>query len=89
MEEKWATLRFNFRGVGASEGEHSGGVGEAEDAAAAVGFVAGQPGIPKDGAVLAGYSFGSMAAVMAAPKIAASARWCWWRCRSRWRSAVR
>ena len=68
-KKRWATLRFNFRGVGASEGEHDGGAGEADDAAAAVAFLAGQPGIQKDGAVLAGYSFGSIAAMTAAPKI--------------------
>ena len=40
LEALWqrgfATLRFNFRGVGASEGEHSGGVGEGDDAKAAM-----------------------------------------------------
>jgi len=69
-KKEWATLRFNFRGVGASEGEHGGGVGEAEDAAAAVAYLTTQPGIHKDGVVLAGYSFGSIAAMAAAPKIA-------------------
>jgi len=68
-KKEWATLRFNFRGVGESEGEHSGGAGEADDAAAAVGFVTSQPGVQRDGAVLAGYSFGSIAAVTSAPKI--------------------
>jgi len=65
----WGTLRFNFRGVGASEGEHGGGVGEAADAAAAIKFLTGQPGVQPDGAVLAGYSFGAMAAMTAAPSI--------------------
>jgi hypothetical protein len=68
-KKQWATLRFNFRGVGASEGEHDGGAGEADDAAAAVAFLAGQTGVQKDGVVLAGYSFGSIAAMTAAPKI--------------------
>jgi alpha/beta superfamily hydrolase len=68
-KKEWATLRFNFRGVGESEGEHGGGAGEAEDAAAAIGFITSQAGIQPEGAVLAGYSFGSIAAVTAAPKI--------------------
>jgi alpha/beta superfamily hydrolase len=68
-KKEWATLRFNFRGVGVSEGEHGGGVGEAEDAAAAVAFLTSQPEVKKDGTVLAGYSFGSVAAMTAAPKI--------------------
>jgi alpha/beta superfamily hydrolase len=63
----WATLRFNFRSVGASEGEHSGGSGEAADALAAVRFLTSQPGIDAGGAVLAGYSFGAIAAMSAAP----------------------
>jgi alpha/beta superfamily hydrolase len=62
----WATLRFNFRGVGASEGEHSGGSGEASDAVAALKFLSNQSGIEAQGAVLAGYSFGAMAAMGAA-----------------------
>ncbi len=35
----YATLRFNFRGVGASEGEHDGGPGEVDDAVAAMAYV--------------------------------------------------
>lgn len=65
----WATLRFNFRGVGQSEGEHDNGRGEADDAVAAVKWLTAQPGVAADGAVLAGYSFGAMAALAAAPKI--------------------
>ena len=67
---RWATLRFNFRGVGESEGEHGGGRGEAEDAAAAVRFIAREltgSGSPK--IVLAGYSFGAMAAMNAAARL--------------------
>jgi len=61
----YATLRFNFRGVGASEGEHDGGPGEVDDAVAAMAFLLGQPGARKEDAVMAGYSFGAMAAVSA------------------------
>jgi uncharacterized protein len=68
-KKEWATLRFNFRGVGESDGEHGGGAGEAEDAAAAIAFITSQSGVQREGAVLAGYSFGSVAAVTAASKI--------------------
>ena len=44
-------------------------MGEAQDAAAAIAFLTSQPGVQRDGAVLAGYSFGSVAAVTAAPNI--------------------
>ncbi len=64
----WATLRFNFRGVGQSAGEHDGGRGEADDATAAVKWLTAQPEVAPGGAVLAGYSFGAMAALAAAPK---------------------
>jgi alpha/beta superfamily hydrolase len=65
----WATLRFNFRGVGQSEGEHSGGSGEANDAAAAVHFLARELAIGSQKIVLAGYSFGAMAALNATSRL--------------------
>jgi alpha/beta superfamily hydrolase len=65
----YATLRFNFRGVGASDGEHAGGVGEADDARAAIAFLTSQSGVHPDNAILAGYSFGAMAAMRAAPSV--------------------
>lgn len=62
----FATLRFNFRGVGQSEGEFDNGHGEADDAAAAVRYLTAQSGVRADAAVMAGYSFGAMVAVRAA-----------------------
>lgn len=59
-----ATLRFNFRGVGASEGAHDGGAGETADALAAVAAARARwPGSPL---VLAGFSFGGAIAIRAA-----------------------
>jgi alpha/beta superfamily hydrolase len=50
-------LRFNFRGVGASEGIHDQGAGEVEDARAALGFLRQRyPDLPYS---MAGFSFGS------------------------------
>jgi alpha/beta superfamily hydrolase len=66
----FATLRFNFRGVGRSEGEHGGGTAEIEDVAAAVRFLSAQAGVQADALALAGYSFGSRVALAAAPAIA-------------------
>ncbi len=62
----FATLRFNFRGVGRSQGEFDNGRGEADDALAALRFLTAQAGVRADRALLAGYSFGAMAAVRAA-----------------------
>src|SRR5258708_20977341 len=56
----YATLRFNFRGVGASEGEHDGGKGEADDAASAMAFLLSQAGVSQAGGVMAGDSFAAM-----------------------------
>jgi uncharacterized protein len=71
LEALWklgfATLRFNFRGVGGSAGEHSGG--EAEDAKAALRFLLAQPGLAKDGAIMAGYSFGAAVAMRAGTEL--------------------
>jgi alpha/beta superfamily hydrolase len=60
-----ATLRFNFRGVGSSEGEHSGNAGEMDDAKAVMKFFLAQSGIAPAGAVMAGYSFGAAIAMRA------------------------
>lgn len=50
-------LRFNFRGVGRSQGVHSFGVGEIEDARAALrGLRERYPSLPY---TLAGFSFGA------------------------------
>jgi uncharacterized protein len=50
-------LRFNFRGVGSSEGEHARLAGEIEDARAALGWLrARYPELPF---ALAGFSFGA------------------------------
>ena len=60
-----AVLRFNFRGVGRSEGVHDHGAGEQEDARAALVEMRGRfPGLPL---VLGGFSFGSMVALRLAP----------------------
>jgi alpha/beta superfamily hydrolase len=65
----FAALRFNFRGVGQSEGEFDNGKGEADDAGAALRFLIAQTGVRTAGAVLAGYSFGATTAVRAAPDV--------------------
>ncbi|HTY53690.1 MAG TPA: alpha/beta fold hydrolase [Candidatus Binataceae bacterium] len=54
----YTTLRFNFRGVGRSEGAFADGVGEISDARAAVEFLAAESGV-KQAMVMAGYSFGA------------------------------
>jgi hypothetical protein len=51
----WRAVRFNFRGVGASQGAHDHGLGEAADLLSVVDQVAA-PGVPL---ALAGFSFGA------------------------------
>jgi len=56
FHQGYATMRFNFRGVGRSEGIHDEGIGEQQDVQAAVRF------LQREGIVeilLAGYSFGA------------------------------
>ncbi|OQX65351.1 MAG: hypothetical protein B5M55_04205 [Desulfococcus sp. 4484_242] len=52
----FTTLRFNFRGVGRSEGTHGQGVGEQEDIRAALAYLHKRGKTSPD---LAGYSFGA------------------------------
>jgi uncharacterized protein len=52
----FSTLRFNFRGVGASQGSYSDGVGEAKDVCAAAQYLKAKK---IRNISLAGYSFGA------------------------------
>ena len=52
----WGTLRFNFRGVGGSGGQHGNGEGEVEDVLAAVAFLRGKG---HETIHVAGYSYGA------------------------------
>jgi alpha/beta superfamily hydrolase len=61
-----AGLRFNFRGVGRSEGAHAGGEGEREDARAALAYLRAQPGLVGLPSGLGGFSFGGVVALAAA-----------------------
>ena len=64
QEAGLAALRFNFRGVGRSEGAHDDGAGEQEDARAALDEVERRfPAVPL---VLGGFSFGSTIALRVA-----------------------
>jgi alpha/beta superfamily hydrolase len=60
----YATLRFNFRGVGASEGTHDKGQGERDDVRAALATLAAR--LPSGRPIgVIGYSFGAHAAARA------------------------
>ena len=59
VEQGFTTLRFNFRGVGNSQGEHSKGELEHQEAIAALEFLKTWPGVDGRRLGLAGYSFGN------------------------------
>lgn len=61
----YATLRFNFRGVGSSQGEYDHGQGEQEDVKTALHYLAEQG---KNVVDLAGYSFGAWVNALARPE---------------------
>ncbi|MDE2147349.1 MAG: alpha/beta hydrolase [Burkholderiales bacterium] len=65
----YTSLRFNFRGVGASAGAWDEGRGEVDDALA----VAAARRAPGQPLVLAGFSFGGYVAAQAGARLAASA----------------
>lgn len=64
VELGYATLRFNFRGVGGSAGHYDEGNGETLDAIAAADYLRGEfPGLPL---ITAGFSFGGYVQARAA-----------------------
>lgn len=60
----YTTLRFNFRGVGRSQGDYDEGRGEQQDVRAALDFLAASG---KTALTLAGYSFGAWVNALTAP----------------------
>jgi uncharacterized protein len=63
------TLRFNFRGVGASEGKFAGGTGERDDALAVVAW--GKRRWPAAAPWMLGFSFGAVVALGSAERAGA------------------
>ena len=59
VEKGFASLRFNFRGVGNSEGVHAQGEKEPEDAEAALKVLTDRVDVDENRLGMAGYSFGS------------------------------
>lgn len=69
VQTGWQAVRFNFRGVGASQGQYDNGHGELQDFLAVVAHCAPSAGQPGELA-LAGFSFGAFVASQAAQQLA-------------------
>lgn len=65
----WRSVRFNFRGVGASAGAWDEGIGEIDDALAVVAAFRSPPGVSAQPLMLAGFSFGGYVAAVAAARL--------------------
>jgi uncharacterized protein len=61
----WRSIRFNFRGVGASQGQWDEGVGEVADCLAVIAATRTRP----EPLLLAGFSFGAFVAAQAAHQL--------------------
>lgn len=67
VQQGWVAVRFHFRGVGGSAGEHDHGVGEVDDLLAVVQACTDGPAP----LALAGFSFGGYVAAAAAARLGA------------------
>lgn len=65
----WRAVRFNFRGVGRSEGQYDEGRGEATDMLAVVAHHLSDPALAGKPLALAGFSFGGYVAAQAASRL--------------------
>src|SRR4030042_2784931 len=65
VAEGMGALRFNFRGVGGSEGSFGGGGEERGDVRAALDYLEGEQAVDGGRIGLAGYSFGALVALAA------------------------
>ena len=74
LDVGWASVRFNFRGVGASEGAWDDGRGEVDDALAVIAAWRGRDEFAGKPLLLGGFSFGGYVAVEAASRLGADAR---------------
>jgi alpha/beta superfamily hydrolase len=70
LQVGWASLRFNYRGVGASEGAWDDGRGEVDDAFAVVNAARSREGFAGLPLALAGFSFGGFVAAAVADRLA-------------------
>ncbi len=64
VSEDWAVVRFNFRGIGASQGTSSTGIEEVSDAQGAIAYARDR--LEELPLAIAGWSFGAAVAVRAA-----------------------
>ena len=69
LELGWASVRFNFRGVGASQGVWDEGRGEVDDALAVIEAWRGRGDFTGLPLLLGGFSFGGFVAVEAAHRL--------------------
>jgi hypothetical protein len=69
MEVGWAAIRFNFRGVGSSEGSWDDGRGELDDALAVISAARERTEFAALPLALAGFSFGGFIATAAAERL--------------------
>ncbi|WXG41179.1 MAG: alpha/beta fold hydrolase [Candidatus Freyarchaeum deiterrae] len=65
IKNQTAALRFNFRGVGRSEGEYGDGIKEQDDTRAALEFLLQSDEIDPNRITLTGYSFGAFVGLAA------------------------